>query len=122
MVSEREAAKQAASNREDEDPELTNALTRAHSYQLDLKKEDNRHAEAINQQNLGWIGNIIGDGKSVPTIAALATIFLTVLLAGGLYVAMIYNPEYGDAFSTQAERSLAVAGAALAYVFGKGGK
>lgn len=122
MGSDREAAKKAATNKEDDDPELTAALAAAKDHQLAIKKEDNRHAEQINQQNMGRLGTLVGDGKSVPTVAALSTIALGFLTAIGLYIAMVFDPENGEMYSTSAERSMGVAAAALAYLFGKGSK
>ncbi|WP_439121918.1 hypothetical protein [Marivita sp.] len=122
MVSERAAAKQAASNQEDDDPELDAALKAAKDHQLAIKKEDNRHTEKINQQNMGKIGSWVGDGKSVPTVAALSTIVLGFLTVIGLYIAMFTDPENGELYSSNAERAFGVAAAALAYLFGKSSK
>ncbi|MCI5077934.1 hypothetical protein [Oricola sp.] len=122
MASDRETAKGAVVQSDDNDPELENALENAAKLQLDLKREDNRHREAMNAQNLGFVGNLFGDGKSIPTTAALVTVLLAFGVAIGLYIAAYNQPVNGDMWFTNAERSLSVALAALAYVFGKGGK
>jgi hypothetical protein len=122
MVFERDAAKKAASNQEEDDPEFDAALRAAKDHQLAIKKEDNRHTETINQQNMGKLGSWVGDGKSVPTVAALSTIVLGFLTAIGLFVAMFCDPGNGGLYSSNAERAIGVAAAALAYLFGKGSK
>lgn len=122
MASERENAKDAVVSSEENDPELDNALANAAKHQLDLKREDNRHKEKMNAQNLGFIGNLFGDGKSLPTTAALITIGMAFLVAIGLYIAAYHSAGDAELWTANAERSLAVAAAALAYVFGKGAK
>lgn len=116
MASDREAAKGAVVKKDDEDPELDNALAAAAKLQLELKREENRHAEAMNKQNLGFVGQWVGDGKNLPTTAALVTILLAIFVAIGLYVAAYNQPQTTEVWTNNAERSLGIALAALAYV------
>ena len=122
MASDRDAAKDAVVKKQDDDPELDNALANAAHLQLELKKEDNRHEEKMHAQRLGFLGNWVGDGSHLPTTAALVTVVLAFLLAIGLFWAAFAQPGSGALWSTNAERSLSVAVAALAYVFGKGNR
>lgn len=119
MASEREAAKGAVLQKENADPELDSALAKAALHQLELKREENRHKEAMNRQNLGVVGNLFGDGKNIPTTAALLTVVLAFIVAAGLYVAAFAKPEAGTLWAAHAERALSVALAALAYILGK---
>lgn len=122
MASDRKAAKGAVVHQDDDDPELDSALDSGAKLQLEIKKEDNRHKETMNQQNLGFLGNLFGDGKSLPTTAALITVVLSFIISIGLFVAAFNQPENGSMWSQNAERSLGIALAALAYVFGKSGR
>lgn len=120
MASDRQTAKGAVVEKQTVDAELDAALAKAARHQLDLKKEENRHKEVINRQNLGIVGNLFGDGKSLPTTAALLTVIFGFLTAIGLYLAAFSRPESAELWTSNAERALSVAIAALAYVFGKG--
>ncbi|XHC13089.1 hypothetical protein ABWH98_09665 [Labrenzia sp. ac12] len=120
-TSEREAAKKAVVSVDNDDPELDAALANASKHQLDLKKEDNRHKETMNKQNLGFVGNILGDGRNTATTAAIMVIIFSFVLSLILYVAAFNQPETKEIWMTNAERAFAAGIAALAYVFGKGG-
>lgn len=121
-MASREEAKGAVVAKGDNDAELDEALASASSHQLALKKEDNRHKEVMAQKKLGFLGGLLGDGQSLPTVAALITVLAAFAVAVGLYLAAYNQPENADLWAENAERSLALALAALAYVFGKGGK
>ena len=122
MASERDTAKGAVVHKEETDPELDSALFSAAKHQLEVKKEENRHKEKINEQNLGLVGNLFGDGKNIPTSAALITVLLAFLVTIGLYLAAYTHLEQAELWASNAERALAVALAALAYLFGKGSR
>ncbi|MGL4488869.1 MAG: hypothetical protein ACRCU5_05430 [Rhizobiaceae bacterium] len=120
MAFDRDRAKKAVTKKEDNDPELGVALENAAKHQLDLQREENRHKEAVNSQNLGSIGSYFGDGKHTPIITALAVIGLSFVVAIGLYVAAYNQPDQSAIWTANAERAISIALAALAYVFGKG--
>jgi hypothetical protein len=117
-MASRKEAKDSVIAKDDNDAELANAS----DLQLDLKKEDNRHKEAIAQQKLGIVGGLFGDGQNTPTVAALVTVIACFIIAVGLYIAAFHQSENADLWTKNAERAMAIALAALAYVFGKGGK
>jgi len=56
----REDAKGAIIQRDNDDPELDAVLSSAHHLQLHLIKETNRHSEAMRKTELGFFGRIIG--------------------------------------------------------------
>ncbi len=122
MASDREAAKGAVVSKDEDDPELDNALANASKHQLDLKREENRHREEMNKQNLGFIGNLFGDGRNTPTAAAIIMIIFSCIITVALYIAAYNQPSLKELWMANAERALAVGLAALAYVFGKGSK
>lgn len=119
MASEREQAKGAIQGRSKEDPELDSALSDAHTLQLSLTKENNRHKEQMRGIDLGHIGRWIGGEKSAPITVALILAFFGVLVAGGCWIAAAQNPESQEFWAKQAERGLAVATGAVAFIFGR---
>lgn len=117
MVSEREQAKGAIVDRQQIDPEFEDALTSAHNFQLQIEKEKNRHAEAMR----GWFGRVIGDPQNAPVFIAL----IALIVGLGVWVVCLFKADSGtpavmDFYSRWAERALALASSALAYIFGKG--
>lgn len=124
MASERDAAKGAVVKVDSSDPELDDALAKAATHQLALKKEDNRHKEALRKQDLGFFGGWLGGEKSAPT--AIASIATCVGLGAALYCLYAASDTVDSSiagfWSTQSERAFAFATAALAFIFGKGSK
>ncbi|WP_313057398.1 hypothetical protein [Agrobacterium cavarae] len=123
MAFDRKAAKAAITNQSKDDPEFNEALSGAHDYQLKIAQENNRHAETMRRQDLGFIGRAFGGEKSAPTYIA----FLVMLagMAGTFYCwtqAGAVESAVAEFWSKQAERSLAFAASALAYIFGRGTK
>jgi hypothetical protein len=124
MASDRKAAKSAIQAQSSGDAELEETLTGAHNYQLKLTQENNRHMEAMRKADIGFLGRAFGGEKSAPTyIAFIATI-------GGMIGAAVCWGLAGNAeipvnatfWSSQAERALAFASGALAFIFGRGSK
>jgi hypothetical protein len=117
MASDREQAKSAIVSRDKDDPELDEVLNNAHQLQLELAREANRHAEEMR----GWFGRLIGDDRNAPVFVAL----LAMMIGLGVWVYCLYNAGNLNQAQTEfwgrwAERSLAFAASALAYIFGKG--
>ncbi|MCK1650473.1 hypothetical protein IVA88_03350 [Bradyrhizobium sp. 149] len=121
-ASKREEAKGSVVQKTDSDPELTDALTGAHGFQLALTKETNRHAETMHKQNLGFFGRALGGEATAPVvIACLATIF-GLLCAAGCWTVAAKFPDVADFWGKQAERCMGFSAAALAFIFGRGSK
>lgn len=124
---DRKAAKDAIQTNKQDDPELSSAIADAHKFQLELAKENNRHAEKIRAQDLGWVGRLLGGEKTAPTVIAL---FVMIVCFIGAFFAWNKVPsnnsleavEATHFWGTQAERAISFAGAALAYIFGRGMK
>lgn len=128
MASDRSAAKKAIKQSSDDDPELDAALSSAHNLQLRITQETNRHEEAMRKTDIGFLGRAFGGEKSAPTYIAFLVTILG--LAGTFFcwwqatgtIETPTTPEMVEFWSSQAERALAFAAAALAYIFGRGGK
>lgn len=128
MVSDRSAAKGAIKETSSEDPELEAAFSAGEDYKLKHIQEQNRHAETMHRQGMGFLGRWLGGESSAPMfIAALAT---AAGLAGAFFcwyhaIGTTDHPiasEVAEFWSKQAERALAFGAAALAFIFGRGGK
>lgn len=122
MEPNRKAAKEAITDKGQNDPELDQTLKEAHNFQLELLKENNFHARQMNQANLGFIGKILGDGKNTQMFIAMLAVGAGVVLFIGCLFCAYKSPENSDFWSKQGERALAFAAAALAYIFGAGSK
>ncbi|WP_027037558.1 hypothetical protein [Mesorhizobium ciceri] len=124
MVSERSAAKKAIKTESQDDPELADAISTAHDYQLKLTQENNRHVEALRKQDLGFFGRAFGGEKSAPTY--IASIAALIGLFGAGYcltmAASIHDAAFVDFWSKQTERLVAFAVASLTFIFGRGSK
>lgn len=118
MALNRKQAKDAIKEKQPDDPELDAAIGEAQRLQLDLVKENNRHREKM----AGWLGIVFGGEASAPFHIAL--VFAVVCLLG--FGFCLYMASKGAAqaefWAKQAERALAAASAALAYIFGRGKK
>ncbi|WP_421445276.1 hypothetical protein [Agrobacterium tumefaciens] len=124
MASDRKAAKQAIEETSKDDPELDEAISGGHSYQLKLAQENNRHREVMRRSEMGVFGRLFGSDSAATTSVAFIAMVSGVagtafcwIMAGNASVA-----EITTFWSTQAERALAFSGGALAYLFGKGAK
>lgn len=112
MASEREDAKQAISTRDQVDPELDNAFLAAQKLQIDLQRENNRHAMDMRNADLGWFGKIAGGSNSAAFVAAIVSL-ISVIAGGVLW--WLGQPDAGKAF-------LGLAGTAIGFLFGRTGK
>lgn len=119
MVTEREKAKGSIVAEDVGDPELDATLREAANQRLDAIKEANRHREKQARINQGLYG-ILGTRENAPNNIA----FIAVVLAFSSYTACVLaagdNANQIEFWSRNADRSLAVALTALAYIFGRG--
>lgn len=117
---DRESAKKSISSKETNDPELDEALRAAKDFQLGILKENNRHVEETHKTDLGWFGRAFGGETSAPTYVALIAMVVGFAAAGfSLYMAAKV-PADGEFWGKQSERMIALASAALAFIFGRG--
>ncbi len=112
MELNRADAKEAIVSRETDDPELDAALSSGHKLQLELVKEQHRHAETM--RGLG--AKIFGHGDNAPTYIAAAAVGAGVVIAGGCLVAAYQSdiPSAVDFWAKQSERAFSFAATALA--------
>jgi homoserine acetyltransferase len=121
MASEREQAKSAITARTSEEPELEEKLSQAHALQhrLESDKEAHRHKEAMRAAELGWFGRILGGEATASLTVAFIVVCVGLFTAVGCLGMAAYAPSTGDFWAKQSERSIAVAMAALSFIFGK---
>jgi hypothetical protein len=112
-----EAAKKAITGSSETDPELDETMSSAHRYQLDLAKEQNRHAEAKHKLDLGAGGWFLGGEKNAPGVIAGLAVFFGLLAFGMCLIMAKAETQNLEFWGRNAERSLAFASAALAYIF-----
>ena len=144
MASERDAAKQSASEEESSDADLTTQLQESAEFRLEQIREEHRHKEAIHKQKLGWLGKFIGGAETGPTVVAfVAVVLFSVIGIGCLAAAYNYgNPNVaGWAITTEihaqiiadskaaatfwgdnGKNAFTIALSALGYIFGRGSK
>lgn len=115
-------AKNAMSDREDTDPEMDAKIAEGAKFQLDMIKENHRHAEATHKTDLGFLGKAFGGEKSAPTFVAMLAMIVGLVGAGAALGMAASNPETTEFWGTQVERAVAFASAALAFIFGRGSK
>lgn len=119
-ASDREAAKRAIKGKSESDPDLDEALTTAEKLQVAIKREENRHKEKLDANDLGVLGIVFGRKGAASSMAGLAVI-------GGLAFAIgsAFALGQGGAVETwqpNIERGIAFACAALAFLFGRTSK
>jgi hypothetical protein len=118
----REDAKGAIIQRDNDDPELDAVLSSAHHLQLHLIKETNRHSEAMRKTELGFFGRIIGGEATAPFVVATFVVFLGFLAAASSWFMAAWEPNQAEFWAKQAERGISVASAAVAFIFVRGSK
>lgn len=123
MVSERDAAKGAATNPEEGDPELEGALIAASKAKVELLREQNRHAEAIAKGERGWFGGVFGGKDHAPTFIAFSAMFLGFIAFGWAIFQMANADEPARAFWWDvAQYVLTFTGTALGFAVGNSSK
>src|SRR5262245_18774604 len=121
MASDRTDAKRAIVEAEQDDPRLDAVIEQAQNLQLELLREKNLHAEQMRRSELGWFGRTFGGEKSAPSFIAELAMCVGFVLAGFCYYqTTVAVAEQIQFWSSHAERSLAISGAALGFIFGRG--
>ncbi|MET3853439.1 hypothetical protein [Rhizobium sp. OAE497] len=117
---DRQAAKAAIKETQGADPEFDAVQSSAHDFQLKLTQENNRHSEHMRKQEIGFFGRAFGGEKSAPTYVAFIVTVFGLVAVGFCWGMAAYNASMTEFWSTQAERAMAFAASALAYIFGRG--
>ncbi|WP_299844800.1 hypothetical protein [uncultured Paracoccus sp.] len=118
----RKEAKAAATDPEQDDPELEEALKAGSSYQLELIRERHRHAEATQQTELGKLGTLLGGEKNAPmAIATITMLFSFIVFGVCLYLATRQNAN-ADSIFKWSSAPLSLATTALGFIFGNSKK
>ena len=118
MESERTRAKAAASDPEQNDPELLDQLADAGRYKVDLLREQNRSREAMAKIDAGWFGGIFGVGRNAQNVIAFLAFLICLAVAVGCFAAAYRNAERADFWSQQAAVMTGLAGTALGFALG----
>jgi hypothetical protein len=119
MASEREEAKQSVTASQKTDPELRDALGTAHQFQIDLVKEQNRHAEAQTKARLGWFGRLLGGEANAPIVVAAIAALLGFAFSGACLILAYKDPPNNGFYSDWSGRAFAIATTSLGFIFGK---
>lgn len=119
MVSEREQAKQSASDPEPTDPDLGDALNNANKFHIELVRETNRHREKMAHGERGWLGWLVGGPSNAPTIIAFLVAGAGLLIAVWCLNQATIQGADADFWSKQAERGFAFAATAVGFIFGR---
>lgn len=119
MASEREQAKQSASDPEPNDPDLGETLGAANRFNIELIRETNRHREQMAHGERGWLGWLVGGPTSAPTIIAFLAASAGLLIAVWCLSNAAAQGADAEFWSKQAERGFAFAGTAVGFIFGR---
>jgi len=119
MVSERDQAKQSASNPEPTDPELGEALSRANKFHVELIRETNRHKEKMASGERGWLGWLVGGPSNAPTLIAFLAASAGLAIAVWCLNQAAVPGADSDFWSKQAERGFAFSATAIGFIFGR---
>jgi hypothetical protein len=119
MALSRNLAKKGILHKDQTDPEFTAAQITAHHTQLELTKEQNRHAQVMKERDLGALGKFFGDGRNTPTFISLLAVVSGILIYCYCLFSAKQNLENASFWSENASKALAFAGTALGYIFGR---
>ena len=116
--SERDKAKAAVKSSSENDPEFDSAMSGAHRFELEKRRDDQAHTEKMAKADRGWFGTVFGNSEAAASNAAFIVIFSGVLMA---FVCMLlaHQTETPNSLNAWAERSIALVATALAYLFGR---
>lgn len=116
MASEREKAKNAITRTVSTDLELNAALADAKQEQYRVTAENNRHKEVIHAGELRE--------KMAPIFIAGIVVIAGILGAflSGYMASKSQGPDSADYWSKMVERSIALSGMGLSFIFGRTGK
>ncbi|WP_113384946.1 hypothetical protein [Rhizobium mayense] len=119
MASEREQAKQSASDPEPSDPDLGETLSTANKFHIDLVRETNRHREKMAHGERGWLGWLVGGPTNAPTITAFLAATAGLVIAMWCLSQAATQGADADFWSKQAEKGFAFAATAVGFIFGR---
>jgi hypothetical protein len=119
MELDRITAKSSIKQSDQNDNELSNTLSEAHKVQAELTKIKNHHELAKMKTERGIIGCLFGSWKNVPMfIALIAVLFGMYTFYDFMNQAMSEGADK-EFWVNSAKISLAFAGAAMGYIFGR---
>lgn len=121
MASEREKAKGAIRERKPDDPGLAEKFNEAQTLQhkVALNQEEHRHKEEMRSKELGWVGRIVGGEATASLTVAFIVVCFGLVTSAGCLAFAVYFPNTAEFWAKQSERSVALALAALSFIFGK---
>lgn len=124
MASERDAAKQAATELEARDPELEAAIASARLVNVDWLREEHRHTEQLARDERGALGVIFGGKDHAPQFMAFVATVLGFLIFA---VVLVLIAKAGDAtirtfWWDVAQYVLTFTGTALGFAVGASSK
>jgi hypothetical protein len=119
MASERQLAKTNATQPERSDPEFAAAQNEALMFRLETLKQQNSHIQTMHKTSIGKIGDYIGDSTGAPNAIAVIIAIVALMIAVGCYAAGIWFPTNTEFWGSHAEKAIATAMAAAAYLFGR---
>ncbi|SDE07239.1 hypothetical protein SAMN04487996_103268 [Dyadobacter soli] len=99
---------------------FTDIQLAAHQAELEMTREQNRHAKEMRTTELGFLGKFFGDGRNTQTFVALIAVFSGVSIFATCLFAAYCKPVEAHFWSESGSKSLAFAGTALGYLFGRG--
>lgn len=101
----------------EEEKKFDQSLDEAKHLELEILKENNRHAKAM----LGWLGQCFGHEHNAPINIAFISMLLGFALSAGCFFAAFKFPSEKDFWGENSERGLSIALASLTYIFGRNG-
>lgn len=119
MASERKQAKAAVQERLEDDPEFDSAISGAHQFELQKRRDEHAHKVKMAEVEGGVVAKVFGRGSSAATNAA------HIVICGGFVAVFVCAVGLFTAEDkTVWERGLQLSGSivltALAYLFGRG--
>lgn len=117
---DRAGAKAAATGKELQDPELEARI--AVSIELQGKLAEYTHIQTTKNQDLGWVGAVLGGEKNAPIAIAAVALIVSILFFFGIHAAIAFGELDAERIKIAvgaADKCLALATLALGYVCGK---
>lgn len=119
-MADRESAKAGIVNKDEDDPSLERAFSKARSLEHELA--GHRHDQAMRDKELGRIGGWIGGERNAPLTVAAIGFGLALIAFVGIHVVVgfgyVEDARAANMVSA-ADKCLALATLALGYVCGK---
>lgn len=122
MAFDRAKAKGSVQDPEQNDAELSEAITEGHKAYAEIAQIKNKHE--IDKANIerGWIGRVFGSWQNVPMFIALLSVLFG-MLAFWKFMGNALAHESDKVFWSEAAKlALAFASTAVGYIFGRGSK